>query len=430
MACTGTPTSKNPARADARWSGGWRLIAALVLTAAATAVSACGGHAQASPIVVLISFDGWRWDYTDRAEAPNLRALAARGIRSDGLIPSFPSKTFPNHYTLVTGLHPEHHGIISNTMWDEAIGERFTMSAPTARDPRWWSGEPLWATAIRQGRRASSMFWPGAEVEIGGIRPTAWLPYDDDFPNDDRVTQVIDWLKLPEAERPSFITLYFSDVDTAGHTYGPDAPETMAAAARVDGLFGNLVAGLATLGLEDRVHFVVVSDHGMSQQALDRKIFLDDYVDLSTVDVVDWTPVLAVRPRQGSVEELYAALKNRHPALTVYRREEMPAHLHYSSNPRIPPVLGLAAEGWAITSRERFARTRDDRRHMGGDHGYDGRERVMHGLFVAAGPRLRQGVVVPPFENVHVYELLCRLLDLTPAPNDGDPAVTESWLRR
>ena len=199
---------------------------------------------QPRPILILISFDGWRWDYIDRANVPNMKALARRGIRSEGLVPSFPSKTFPNHYTLVTGLYPDHHGIIANTMWDDAIGQRFTMSAATAKDSRWWAGEPLWVTAIRQGRRASSMFWPGSEVAIGGLRPTDWKPFDDNYPNKDRVAQVLTWLSLPEAERPSFITLYFSDVDTAGHTYGPEAPETIAAAEDLDAQLGVLVAGI------------------------------------------------------------------------------------------------------------------------------------------------------------------------------------------
>jgi predicted AlkP superfamily pyrophosphatase or phosphodiesterase len=168
----------------------------------------------------------------------------------------------------------------------------------------------------------------------------------------------------------------------------------------------------------------------MSQVSPDRQIFLDDYIDLATVRIIDWTPVLAVAPRTGAVDELYAALKDRHPAMQVYRRGEVPAELHYSAHPRITPVIGVADDGWNVTTRERFERLRRTPRATGGNHGYDPRLPSMHALFVAAGPRLRQGVVVPPFENVHVYELLCRLLDLTPASNDGDPSVTESWLRR
>ena len=395
--------------------GGWVLLGA--------------AQSQPRPILILISFDGFRWDYIDRADVPNLKALAKRGIRSQGLIPSFPSKTFPNHYTLVTGLYPDHHGIVSNTIWDDAIGERFTMSAETAKDPRWWSGEPLWAGAIRQGLRASSMFWPGSEVAIGGVRPTEWKPFDDNFPNADRVAQVLTWLSLPEAERPSFITLYFSDVDTAGHTYGPEAWETIAAAEGLDKQLGVLLAGIERLGLTGRTTIVATADHGMSQQALNRKIFIDDYVDPATVDVIDWSPVLQVRPRTGSVEDLYRALRGKHPALSVYRKGELPAALHYGTHPRIAPIVALAADGWSITTHARFEPRKSERSQSGGEHGYPPETRSMQALFVAAGPGLRTDVLVPPFQNIHVYEFMCRVLGLKPAKNDGTAAATSAFWR-
>ena len=328
----------------------------------------------------------------------------------------------------MTGLYPAHHGIVSNNMWDDAIGDRFTMSAPTSKDPRWWGGEPLWVTAVKQGQRATSMFWPGSEVEIGGVRPTEWKTFDDDFPNELRVKQVLDWLALPEAKRPSFITLYFSDVDTAGHTYGPDGRGTLEAASRIDALLGTLAAGIGASGVADRTNLMVVSDHGMSQQALDRKIFLDDYVDLDTVNVVDWNPVLWIAPKTGTVDALYAALRDKHPALTVYRREDIPAYLHFSGNARIQPIIALAEDGWAITTHARFEQYKDHPSLTGGEHGYDGRYRSMHGLFIAAGPQFRRGMVVPAFESVHVYELMCRILGLKPAKNDGDPEVTKGFL--
>jgi predicted AlkP superfamily pyrophosphatase or phosphodiesterase len=395
--------------------GGWVLLGA--------------AQSQPRPILILISFDGFRWDYIDRADVPNLKALAKRGIRSQGLIPSFPSKTFPNHYTLVTGLYPDHHGIVSNTIWDDAIGERFTMSAETAKDPRWWSGEPLWAGAIRQGLRASSMFWPGSEVAIGGVRPTEWKPFDDNFPNADRVAQVLTWLSLPEAERPSFITLYFSDVDTAGHTYGPEAWETIGAAEGLDKQLGVLLAGIDRLGLTGRTTIVATADHGMSQQALNRKIFIDDYVDPATVDVIDWSPVLQVRPRTGSVEDLYRALRGKHPALSVYRKSELPAALHYGTHPRIAPIVALADDGWSITTHARFEPRKGERSQSGGEHGYPPETRSMQALFVAAGPGLRTDALVPPFQNIHVYDFMCRVLGLKPATNDGDPAATRGFWR-
>jgi predicted AlkP superfamily pyrophosphatase or phosphodiesterase len=401
----------------------------LLVTLGLTGLRGSAWQSSPSPILILISFDGWRWDYTDRANVPNMRALARRGIRSEGLIPSFPSKTFPNHYTLVTGLYPDHHGIIANTMWDPIIGERFTMSAATAKDPRWWGGEPLWVTAIRQGRRASAMFWPGSEVEIGGVRPTEWKPFDDDLPNRDRVSQVLTWLALPEAQRPSFLTLYFSTVDTAGHEYGPEAAETLEAARQLDVELGHLIAGIDRLGLAGRTTLIATADHGMSQQAVDRKIFLDDYVDPATVNVIDWSPVLQILPRQGSVDDLYRTLRGKHPALEIFKREDLPTELHWGTHPRITPVVGLAAEGWTITTRARFEPAMGQRRQRGGEHGYKGQYRSMQALFIAAGPGLRQDARVPAFENIHVYEFMCRILSLRPAKNDGNPDATRAFFR-
>jgi predicted AlkP superfamily pyrophosphatase or phosphodiesterase len=404
-----------------------RFVVAIV--AALLAIMVGSAQTGASPIVVLISFDGWRWDYIDRAEVPHLRALASRGVRADGLIPSFPSKTFPNHYTLVTGLYPERHGIVSNVIVDPGFPERFTMASQTAKTARWWGGEPLWNTAMLQGGRVASMFWPGSEAPIGGLRPTYWRPYDEGMPNATRVAQVLEWLALPVERQPALITLYFSDVDTAGHAHGPESAEVRQAAVRVDRMLGELISGAGRLNLLDRLNVVVVSDHGMSQLSDRRIIYLEDYLDLSTVDVTEWSPVLGLVPRPGSVDAIYAALKGKHASLAIYKREETPAHLHYRNNQRIPPILGLAEDGWTITTRGMALATRLAGRANGGAHGYDPTVKSMHGLFIAAGPRIREGVRAPAFENIHVYDFLCALLELRPAPNDGDPRVTEGFLR-
>jgi predicted AlkP superfamily pyrophosphatase or phosphodiesterase len=404
--------------------GGWMVLAILLL-----GISAGRAQEDARPVVVLISFDGWRWDYMARAHMPNLQALASRGVRAEALVPSFPTKTFPNHYTIVTGLYPENHGIVSNVIADPDFPQRFTMSSPTARHARWWGGEPIWVTAVRQNQRAATMFWPGSEARIAGVRPTYWRPFDDNMPNESRVKQVLQWLELPVAERPSLVTLYFSEVDHAGHRHGPDSPRVLEAARRVDAALGQLVSGIRKLNLLDRTTLVIVSDHGMSQVAANRAIFLDDYVQLSTVDVIEWSPNLGLLPRSTTVDAIYRALKDKHPALEVYKREETPSPLHYRRNSRIPPILGLADDGWTITTRARHLLMSVAGRGGGGAHGYDPRHKSMHGLFVAAGPRVRQAVVVPEFENVHIYNFLCEILALTPAKNDGDPAVIRNLLQ-
>ena len=379
------------------------------------------------PILILVSFDGWRWDYLDRFEAPHLKALAARGVRSEGLIPSYPTLTFPNHYTLVTGLTPDRHGIVSNAMFDPAIGpDRFTMSSVTAKDPRWWGGEPIWTTAIRQGRKSAAMFWPGSEA----IFPTYWKPFDDALPNPERVAQVLEWLDLPAADRPSFLTLYFSDTDTAGHRAGPDSALVRTAARRADEALGLVLAGIEQRGLGDRTTIVVVSDHGMIATSSERVIALSDYVSPGQVEVLDSGGGLALNPRGGAtVEQIYQQLAGKHPSLAIYRREQAPAWLRYGSHPRVPALLGVVEAGWTVTVNRSPAPSPVPAR-IAGAHGYDPRYRDMHGLFVAAGPRIRRGYVAPEFSNIHVYAFLCEALGLRPAANDGDPAQTANFFVR
>jgi predicted AlkP superfamily pyrophosphatase or phosphodiesterase len=400
----------------------------------------CGGRMLAEPprptqapppILVLVSLDGFRWDYIDRMPAPNLKALAARGVRAKELIPSFPVLTFPNHYTIVTGLYPEHHGIVGNNVVDPVSSIRFSMSSESVKDSHWWGGEPLWVTAIRQGRRAASMFWPGAEAAINNVRPTFWKPFDAQLPAPDRAAQVLEWLALPASERPSLIALYLDDVDHAGHDYGPDAPELAAAAARLDGALGLLVAGITRRGRAARTTVVVVSDHGMTTLSTDRVVWLDDYLDVAGVDLIEAGGILELAPATGSVDEVYQRLHGKHPHLAIYKREDVPARLHYSANARIPPIIGIPDDGWMVTTRQREQRRRDrpDAKPERGTHGFDPADRNMHAIFIAAGPAVRQGVVVEPFENVHVYDFLCAVLKLTPAPNDGNPAVSRSFLR-
>ena len=384
-----------------------------------------------APTVILISFDGWRFDYAERYAAPNLRRLMKRGVSAD-LIPSFPSKTFPNHYTLVTGLRPGRHGIVANNMKDPATGRRFAMSdRKEVQDPTWWGGEPLWVTLERAGRKTAPFFWPGSEAPIGGRLPSYEVPYDGKMPGTDRVDRVLRWLDQPAAQRPTFLTLYFDDVDGAGHHDGPLSSAVRRAVRRVDGYLGRLLKGLERRGLAGRVNLVVVSDHGMAETSLDRVVVLDDLVPLDAVDVVDINPTLGLDPLPGREAEVYSALAGAHPRLRVYRRAETPERWHYRDHPRIPPIVGVADEGWQVMTRA-MRETAARRFGLGhtGAHGYDPAEATsMRGLFVAAGPAFRVGVRVPPFENVNVYAALAAILGVPAADNDGDPAVARSLLR-
>jgi predicted AlkP superfamily pyrophosphatase or phosphodiesterase len=396
----------------------------------ALAIRACV-VANASAIVILVSIDGWRWDYLDRFAPPAIGRLAKSGVRAEALIPVYPSKTFPNHYTIVTGLYPAHHGIVSNNMVDPALPGRFTLSnRDVQQDSRWWGGEPLWVTVERQGQLAATIFWPGSDVEIAHDRPTYWRMFDTKVPNEARVDQLLEWLAEPRSARPSFLTLYFSDVDSAGHDFGPEAEQTRQAIASVDDAIARLITGLERAGLSARTNIVLVSDHGMSQLSRDRLIVLDDYLDLSTVELVDSAPIVGITPRDGvSTDKVYEALRNKHPALEVYTRSNLPEQYRLRNHPRLPEIIGIADDGWHPTTR---ARLDDDNRIgevAGGNHGYDPKHKSMHGLFIASGPGFKSGLTVPAFENVHVYELLCRVLGVTPAPNDGRAEVTAGLLR-
>ena len=407
----------------------WSLLGLVLL--------ACGGTAGRSvasatvppaqpPRVVLISLDGFRADYLDRPAAVRLRALAARGVRAERLVPSFPSKTFPNHYTLVTGLTPAHHGIVANVMREPTLG-LFRMSDTAAvRNPAWWGGEPIWVTAERQGRRAAAYFWPGSEAAVGGVRPTWWYPYEHTRPNAVRVARLLEWLAMPPAEAPAVITAYFSDTDDAGHSFGPAAPQVDAAIARVDSAVGAIVDGIARLGLAEVVNVVVVGDHGMAPVAAERVIVLDDYLDLSTVEILDQNPVAMIVPRDGDVARVMAALGGAHPRLQVYRRDAVPAAYRFAGHPRITPIVAVAEEGWTITTRAELARTT----RWGGAHGYDPALPSMGTLFVAAGPGVSAtGLTIPAFSNVHVYPFVAALLGVRPAPNDGSLDSVRAALR-
>lgn len=407
------------------------LGAALAVACAAQQGTPAPAAPAAGPTVILISFDGFRWDYPSKAPAPNLRALTARGVQAEGLIPSYPSKTFPNHYTIATGLYPGTHGIVANTIRDPATGRVFSSSAQAeVRDAMWWAGEPIWVTAQQAGLVSAAMFWPGTDAPIKGTRPRYWKQYDESYPANDRVDQVLAWLDLPQGERPNLVTLYFEDVDTAGHDRGPDSDAVRDAIARVDGYLGRLIRGLEQRMLLDRVNIIVTADHGMAATSTERVVVLNDYISLDDVEIVEINPTIGLAPKPGKMDRVYSALAAAHPRLKVYRREETPAHWHYRDHPRIPPIVGVVDEGWQLLRRTTLEAMRQ--RTLSpqlGSHGYDPSTAMsMRAIFVAAGPAFKQGVTVPAFENIHIYNALARILGVTPAPNDGDPAIAQRLL--
>ncbi len=383
-------------------------------------------------LLILISIDGFRWDYLQRYEAPTLRQLAAAGAHIRSLTPSYPSKTFPNHYTLVTGLRPARHGIVGNWFYDPATGESFGMRKPESNtDPRWWGGEPVWITAEKQGVRSGCYFWPGSEVAHEGVRPSHWLPFNDKVPSEERVDGVLRWLEAPPAERPRLVTLYFSAVDTAGHKLGPDAPALQASITEVDQAVARLLAGLDRLGLRQHANLVIVSDHGMSPASPERVIFLEDLVDVRTIEIEATGTYAGVRPKPGTrtAAELAAAIRAKAPPhLQVYERGQLPARFHYANNDRIPAVMLVPDDQWSIEQKPGWpARAAN---YDKGNHGWDNATPNMGALFIASGPAFRRGVELPDMDNIQVYNLLCAALGITPASNDGDNRLIHAALQR
>jgi predicted AlkP superfamily pyrophosphatase or phosphodiesterase len=402
-------------------------IASLLLALAAAAGLLTGCNEDAKQRVLLISLDGFRWDYRSRMATPTLDAMAAAGVSAAKLQPAFPSKTFPNHFTLVTGLVPDHHGIISNTMRDPRIpGVVFTMGNREAVvDPRWWEGEPIWTLLEKQGRKTAPMLWPGSEAPIGGVMPDHWMKYEQDLTDEQRLALIAQLFEKPEAEWPDFTTLYWHHIDTAGHRFGPDSPELREAVERIDGALGQLRDRLRTLGALESLNVIVVSDHGMSQQAPDRVIYLEDYIDLAAVETIDSSPNVGIHPVSLTVDQVYERLAGKHSHLQVYRKGDYPARLQFGTHPRVPPIYAMADDGWAVYPRRRAGSGGP----AGGAHGYDNAAESMQGLFVAAGPALKRGVAIERFRAVDVYELMCAILGVTPASNDGNRQAARALLR-
>lgn len=383
----------------------------------AFAMTLIGSSAVAAPLLILVSIDGARWDYPELHDAPFLQELAAAGTRVERLTPSFPTKTFPNHYTLVTGMRPATHGIVQNQFFDPDFEAWFGIGAhPAARDGRWWGGEPIWLTAQRQGQRTACMFWPGSEADIHGQHPDTYLRFDDRLTPVDRVNQVLTWTARPPDERPHLITLYFDRVDSAGHDFGPCAPETRAAFIRIDAALAGLRAGLRAQGLWDHTNLIVTADHGMTASDPADVAVLDELVPLDAVESVFSGAVGGLNVVRGDID-VWVRQLDAHPHLRAYRREDVPERLHFSANPRIPDIVVIPDRGWHLSTQAWIDRDTTPSR---GDHGYDPAEPDMGALFIAHGPAIPRGKRLPPADNIHVYNLLCALLGIEPSRNDGD----------
>jgi predicted AlkP superfamily pyrophosphatase or phosphodiesterase len=386
--------------------------------------------ARKAHYLVLVSLDGFRWDYAKRDGATHLLALGKAGVWApEGMLPSYPSLTFPNHFTIVTGLYPEHHGLVANSFYDETKQAHYGISdAKSVSDGSWYSGVPLWSLAESEGMRTACLFWPGSEAEIAGQRPSWYAHFDTKTAATDAVQQArtdnaVALLKLPESTRPHFITIYYDEPDHEGHEFGPDAPQTKAAVVKVDGLVSKLKTALDSTGLP--IDLVVLSDHGMVKEE-GPWITLDKFADLSNFETAG--PLLYGKTEEDRVR-VYNQLKKASSQFVAYRRKDVPAGLDYNQNPREGDPVIVATGPYAIRAHEPPA-GKPDQPPIPGMHGFDPHKvPQMKSTFFAAGPDIVSGKTVAPFENVNLYPWMAHLLGLTPPKSDGNLNILAGTLR-
>jgi predicted AlkP superfamily pyrophosphatase or phosphodiesterase len=386
----------------------------------ATAAEPSGGinaerHLDA-PHVVLVSFDGLGAERWGRYATPNLERVAAAGARAERMIPVYPTKTFPTHYSIATGMYADRHGLVGNRFWAPDLGASYALSdRESVEDGRFYRGEPIWVTAERQGMVAASFFFIGTEAPVMGIQPTYWHRFDAAVPHERRVDEVLGWLAMPPETRPRMITLYFEDVDRAWHFTGPDSPETTAAVARVDGSLGRLLDGIDSLPHGDSVYLILVSDHGL----MGTPPTMVDEIDMARfpgVRMAEGGPYASLFIDEGGAARgagLRDSLAAHLPESDVWLREDVPERLHYSADARIGDIVISAAPGRRVHERGRVSQDE-------WSHGWDNAVPEMSALFIATGPGIAPGQLIPPFEAIHVYPLLAHLLGLEPSPDiDG-----------
>ena len=393
-----------------------KAILTLILTITAL-LSACAKNDQ---VTVIISLDGFRWDYTQWYDTPFLDRMAQEGVEA-ALIPSYPSKTFPNHYTLATGLYPDHHGIIGNKFINRATGKKFSLSNREVKhDARYYGGEPIWLTAQRQGLRTAVFYWPGSDVAVQGKYPDKYFNYDQEprLTFGQRIDGILKQLRRPEAKRPQLIMAYFEQPDHNGHVYGPQAKQTRIAVMEIDKLISNLYERIQKLPISDNVNFIVVSDHGMTLTMPEKHINARQYLKKEWYYDIEGDAPANVYAREGCADSICQALQGV-DHIRVWHRTEVPYYLHYGTNENVGDVVIDTELGWLFS---------DKKAEYGGTHGYDPSYNDMHALFRAVGPAFKH-ISLPHFPNVDVYPLLCHLLGIEPAPNDGSLNIVKRMLR-
>ena len=374
---------------------------------------------QSKPYVILISFDAFRWDYGNRGITPNLDYINENGVHALSLRPDFPSKTFPNHYSIVTGMYPENQGLIANTFYDPYNKETYRISdSSQVTNGKWYLGEAFWQTAERYGIKTASYFWPGSEMNPVYRRPEYFVHYDHDLPFEQRVQGVINWMKLPYAKRPHFITLYFEATDDMGHKYGPDSKEVNGAIKKEDNMIGLLFKKLDEINLRDSTNIIIVSDHGMTNISNKRVVNVQDILNNYKIRYQENGPFMLIQPAKDKVDEVYKLLKKNENHFRAYTKENIPDCYHYSKNAFLPDIILMADMEWSLVDNKSAKWMKN--LEVGGNHGYDNFAMDMNGIFYAIGPAFKKGYEVGTINNIDIYPLLCKIFKIAPRSNiDG-----------
>jgi predicted AlkP superfamily pyrophosphatase or phosphodiesterase len=378
---------------------------------------------QQKPYVIMISADGFRYDYAKKYGAKKLLALSQQGVQADAMIPSYPSLTFPNHYTLATGLYPSHHGLVDNYFYAPGRKQFYSMKkAETVRDGTWYGGTPLWVLAEQQHMLSASFFWIGSEADIKGIYPSYYYHYVDSFTVERRIQIVVNWLKLPPERRPHFITLYFSRVDHDGHDFGPDAPETGEAVRWIDTCMQKLTDAVRTTGLP--VNFIFTADHGMTKIDTKNPLPIPSAVDSNLFYIPRGVQLVELYAKnKKDIMPTYSKLKKQEKNFTVYLRSTMPAHLHYGEKDDVMNRIGdiLLIPKWPQVFHSGTSKLDP------GAHGFDPvLVKDMLTVFYAWGPAFKKGLRIPAFKNVDVYPVVTKILGLHYTDKiDGSPQLAE-----
>jgi len=374
---------------------------------------------QNQPYVILISFDGFRWDYSERGISPYIEKMKNEGVQAISLKPSFPTKTFPNHYSIVTGMYPENHGILFNHFRNPFTNVEFSISdTAEVRNSEWYSGEAFWETAERNGIKSGCYFWPGSEINIKKRRPSYYKKYNHYEPYKDRIDGVIKWLKLPEERRPRFITIYFHDADSYGHDYGPKSAEINLSIKRLDSLLGYLFEELGNINLLDSTNMILVSDHGMTEISLNRTINIEELLDPYKVIYGGIKPVMMLEPQENEINDIFSILKKNENHFEVFLKPELPDFYHFNKHPFIYPIILIADIGWSLVNNEWLDGM--DNSYSRGNHGYINNHKDMHGIFIANGPVFKNNYSTGTILNIDIYPMLCKIYNILPRENiDG-----------